>query len=108
MKVIVPENLESRDVLLTHSISVEEWGKNLPQNNLLGKIGSGFQYLFTSPDAIAVATVLVIATLALLLFKIVLRKKSPKEDKIKLNEDLLKEAEEIEKKRNRVKKKLKL
>ncbi len=107
IKVIVPEDLETRDVLLVRAITAGEWKKSLPEEGVLSKLSVAFNHLLTSPDAMAVVTVLLIAVATLLTVKIAFRKKTDVEKKIKSSEQLLKEVKEIEEKRKRVQKKLK-
>jgi hypothetical protein len=99
IKIIVPENMESGNILLSRGITAEEWKKSLPPEGPLAGLGLAFRHLLSSPDAIAVATVLLIAAAVLLAIRIAFRRKTPEEKRVESTERLLKEVEEIEKQR---------
>ncbi|MAG21721.1 MAG: hypothetical protein CL943_00250 [Candidatus Diapherotrites archaeon] len=99
IKVTVPENFHERDVLLVHQITADEWKRSLPGEGIIDKVASSFKHLLASPDAVAVATVLLIATAALIAIRLVFRKKSKGEKKVAINEKLLKAVKEIENKK---------
>ena len=107
IKIVVPENLQEQQ-LLVFEIKDEEWQKDKPKEGFFDQLGYSFNHLLSSPDAIAVATVLLIAVAVGLAVKITFRKKTSKENEVEANEKLLEEAKNIENKRKKVEKNLKL
>jgi len=107
MKINVPEDYSEKSLLLVQEIGIKEW-KEGQENRLLENIQAAVNRVIGSSDVAAVMAALLAIVAVLFAVRIIVRKKTALEKQVVANEELLKEAKEIEEKRERVGGKLKL